>query len=119
MEVVEVEMAFRPAPEYEVWLADVGLVSSRRDALTKDDEYITGAPELVIEVLSPGNTVDEINDKMNVCLSNGCRSFWTADPKLFRVSVTGGEARHYLRTEYITCSLLDAPVLVSDIFGFN
>jgi len=34
-----------------------------------------GAPDLVIEVLSPSNTVDKINDKMDICTANGCLSF--------------------------------------------
>jgi Uma2 family endonuclease len=55
-----------------------------------------GAPELVIEVLSPSNTVHEINDKMAICMANGCRSFWTVDGKRNRVSVTKGDVtRHY------------------------
>jgi hypothetical protein len=31
MGVVEMEMAFRPTPEHEVWQADVGCVSQERD----------------------------------------------------------------------------------------
>ena len=68
-------MAFRPSSEHEVWVADVGSVSLERDAATDDDEYLVGAPELVIEVLSPSNTVEEINDKMLLCMANGCVCF--------------------------------------------
>jgi len=117
-DIVGVEMAFRPAADYEVWQADVGLVSLERNAATRDDEYLIGAPELVVEVLSPSNTVDEINEKMNVCLSNGCKSFWTVDPKLTLVSVTGNDeiTRRYRGSSSIPCSFLNANVLVSDIF---
>src|SRR5919198_3700188 len=54
--VVRVEMAFQPAREYEVWEADVGVISKERDDATPDDEYLQGAPDLVVEVLSPSNT---------------------------------------------------------------
>jgi Uma2 family endonuclease len=50
----------------------------------------------VIEVLSPSNTVDEISDKMFICMSNGCNSFWIVDPKRQLVSVTqGAVTTHY------------------------
>jgi len=78
---VMMEMPFQPAAEYEVWVADVAFVSRERAERTAKDEYLQGAPDLVVEVLSPSNTVDEINDKMAICLENGCSSFWVIDPK--------------------------------------
>jgi Uma2 family endonuclease len=95
--VVEAEMAFRPAPEHEVWVADIGSVTLDRDRATADDEYLAGSPNLVVEVLSPSNTVDEINDKMEVCLANGCLSFWVVDPKRRLVSVTEGDVTRQYR----------------------
>ena len=116
-DAVEIEMAFRPSPNHEVWQADVGLVSLEREASTPDDEYLSGAPELVVEVLSPSNTVDEITDKLNVCLANGCLSFWVVDPKFRQVSVTEGDlTRHYRGSASIPCSLLDGNISVEDLF---
>ena len=115
--VVRVEMGFQPAPEYEMWVADVGCVSRERADATGDDEYLMGAPELVVEVLSPSNTVDEINDRMSTCMANGCRSFWTVDGKRQRVSVTEGDVtRHYGLTDSIRCSLFQAEIPVKEIF---
>jgi len=115
--VVRGEMAFRPAPEHEVWQADVGCVSLERDDATADDEYLMGSPELVVEVLSPSNTVDEINERMSICLDNGCLSFWVLDPKRKRVSVTEGNiTRHYAETGEIACSILAGEIRVRDIF---
>ena len=116
--VVHMEMAFRPSPEYEVWVADVGCVSLERDDATGDDEYLMGSPELVVEVLSPSNTMDEINDKMAICMDNGCVSFWVVDPKRKRVSVTEGSiTRHYGEREAISCSILTGEIRVRDIFA--
>jgi Uma2 family endonuclease len=78
------EFPFR-APGHEAWQADVGFVRAERRAEISD--YLMGAPDLVIEVLSPSNTMDEMNDKMELCLSNGCVSFWVVDPKRKLVSV--------------------------------
>jgi Uma2 family endonuclease len=115
--VVRMEMAFRPTPEYEVWRADVGCISRQRHAATGDDEYIMGAPDLIVEVLSPGNTVDEMNDKMSICLANGCVSFWVVDPKRKLVSVTEGNiTRHYGPSDAISCSLFTGQIQVREIF---
>jgi Uma2 family endonuclease len=93
------EFPFR-APGHEAWQADVGFVREERRAGITD--YLMGAPDLVIEVLSPSNTVDEINDKMDVCMANGCRSFWVVDPKRGLVSVTEGDVtRQYRATASI------------------
>jgi Uma2 family endonuclease len=115
--VVRVEMAFRPGPEHEVWQADVGCVSRERDDAAAADEYLMSAPELVVEVLSPSNTVHEINDKMSICMANGCLSFWTVDDKRKRVSVTEGDVtRHYGLPDSIFCSLFQTEVRVAEIF---
>jgi Uma2 family endonuclease len=50
--VVMAEMAFRPLPEHEVWQADVGFISTGRAERIQEDEYLAGAPDLVVEVLS-------------------------------------------------------------------
>ena len=114
---VRMEMAFRPAPEFEVWRADVGFVAAERTARTNEDEYLAGAPDLVVEVLSPGSTADEINDKIATCLDNGCSSFWVADPKRKRLSVTEGNiTRHYGVSDSFHCDVLNATVSVREIF---
>ena len=111
------EMAFRPTPEHEVWQADVGFVEARRAAQTSEDEYLMGAPDLVAEVLSPSNTVDEVNDKMELCLENGCSSFWIADPKRKRVSVTEGDVtRHYDAATKVECAILDGTFPAGELF---
>jgi Uma2 family endonuclease len=116
--VVEVQMAFRPTAEHEVWVADVGLVRAEREHATRDDEYLMGSPELVVEVISPGNTVDEINEKMAICMDNGCLSFWVVDQKRKRVSVTEGRiTKHYTEADTISCSLFSGELRVTDIFG--
>jgi len=111
------EMSFRPAPEYEVWEADVGLTLAERANEVADDEYLMGAPDLAAEVLSPSNTVDEITEKMSICTANGCVSFWIVDPRRKRVSVTEADVtKHYGVSASIPCSLLGADVRVEEIF---
>jgi Uma2 family endonuclease len=86
--VVEIEIPFRPLPEYEVWAADVAFVSRKRWEQINPDGYLQGAPELVIEVLSPSNTAEEMLDKEKICLEGGCREFWVVDEKRRQVKVS-------------------------------
>jgi Uma2 family endonuclease len=61
--LVDVEVAFRPLPEHELWAADVAYLSAERFRQADPEDNIRGAPDLVVEVLSPSNTVAEIYDK--------------------------------------------------------
>jgi Uma2 family endonuclease len=84
--IVHIEMPYRPLPDHEAWRADVVYISKARWNAIED--YLFGAPELVIEVLSPSNTVDEINEKRDLCLKNGSREFWVVDTKRREVTVS-------------------------------
>jgi Uma2 family endonuclease len=89
---ITVELPFRPATEYEAWVADIGFVSQARWDADRND-YFAGAPDLVIEVLSASNTMDEILARQDICLSNGCCAFWTVDSKRRIVMVTTPDRR--------------------------
>jgi Uma2 family endonuclease len=42
--------------------------------------FLEGAPDLAVEVLSPGNTVEEIHDKLVEYFENGTRLVWVIHP---------------------------------------
>ncbi len=111
------EFPFR-APGHEAWQADVGFV--REERRVKISDYLMGAPDLVIEVLSPSNTVDEIHEKMDVCMTNGCLSFWVVDPKRRTVSVTEADVtRQYRESTSIPLPQpLEGAIRVAAIFEF-
>ncbi|HET7910965.1 MAG TPA: Uma2 family endonuclease [Pseudolabrys sp.] len=85
---VDVEVGFRPAPEHNILVADVAFVSAERWAAIGDHEWLSGSPELVIEVLSPSNSAKEMNDKEQLCLGSEGQQFWAVDPDLRLVKVT-------------------------------
>src|SRR5947209_5405400 len=66
--VISMEFGFRPAAEYEYRKADVVFISAERWNSIPDEGYMQGAPDLVIEVLSPSNTAAEMLDKRDLCL---------------------------------------------------
>lgn len=117
--VVWPEFAFRPLPEHELWRADVAYVSRERYGAIDPDDYFRGAPELVIEVLSPSNTASEIAEREAMCLENGCLEFWVVDPKrkTVRVSTPDRKSITYVEGEKIPLKIPAAGELaVSEIF---
>jgi Uma2 family endonuclease len=52
-----------------------------------------GSPDLAVEILSPSNTIPEINQKIVEYLNSGCKSVWIID----------------IRTRTLTVHTVDAP----------
>jgi Uma2 family endonuclease len=74
------ETGFRVASDPDtVYGVDVAFVSTARDQ--EGEGYFEGAPDLAVEVYSPGNTQTEIQEKVEAYFSAGCRLVWTFYPK--------------------------------------
>jgi Uma2 family endonuclease len=117
---VMVEFPFRPLPEHELWVADVAYISNERLQKIDPGDNLAGAPELVIEVLSPSNTAAEINDKEKLCLENGARQFWVVDPDLrqVKVSTPDGITTTFRSSQSIPLQALGGgSIKVDDIFA--
>ena len=82
------EVGFRVSSEHEYWVADVAYAPTERWIRNKGEKYFQGAPDLVIEVLSPSNTAAEMLDKEKLCLENGSREFWVVDIDRRQVKVS-------------------------------
>jgi len=117
---VEYEVAFRALPEYEIRVADVAYVSAERSATDDDDDNIRGAPDLVIEILSPSNTMTEMHDKEQLCLEHGAKEFWVVDPvgRLVKVSTPDGTTRTWRSGQEIPLPMFgNAKLPVDAIFA--
>lgn len=90
---VDTWVAYRPLPEYELWVAGVAYVSAERFREADPEDNIRGAPELVVGVLSPSNTAAEMRDRERVCLDNGSLGFWVVDAGGGQVKVTTVDGR--------------------------
>ena len=51
------------------------------------EAYWPGAPDLAIEVLSPGDRMGEVDEKIEEWLAAGCAAVWIVDPKLQTVTI--------------------------------
>lgn len=60
-------------------VADVGWFSRKRWAVVEDDYDASVAPEICVEVLSPGNTVEEMARKRVLYFGAGAEEVWICD----------------------------------------
>ena len=68
--------------------ADIAFVSKKRlKGIENFDKFIPFAPDLAVEVLSPSNTVSEIDEKIALYFAAGARMVWIVKPKQRTVSV--------------------------------
>jgi Uma2 family endonuclease len=116
---VEYEMAFRALPEHELRVADVAFLSAERFQQAGPEDNIRGAPDIVVEVLSPSNTVAEIYEKEKLCLENGAKQFWVVDADLrqVKVSTPDGRTLTYRAGQEIPLDLFAGNLAVNAIFA--
>jgi Uma2 family endonuclease len=66
---------------------DVAFVRKERLSGKLPRGFFPGAPDLAVEVVSPGDRASEMLAKAQEWLAAGCRLVWVADPKTRSVSV--------------------------------
>lgn len=81
-----------------------------------------GAPDLAVEVTSPGDTRREVADKVASWLAAGTRLVWVVDPKRAAVTIhePGARPRRLAGSDVLDGAPLFSGfrLLVADIFGF-
>jgi len=113
--LVDTEMGFRAKAEHEYRVADVAFLSRVRAESVQG--YLLGAPELVIEVLSPSNTAAEMLDKKTLCLQNGSLEFWVVSLEHRQVEVSTPDGRSVTYTSGQQIPLFfGASIAVDEIF---
>ena len=65
-----------------------------------DDQGYNGAPDLIIEILSPSNMVKDLWTKYNKYLMAGVKEYWIADPIKNEITVYNLEEGEYHGTLY-------------------
>jgi Uma2 family endonuclease len=86
---------------------DVSFLSTSR-LNTLDNDYFAGAPDLAIEVVSPGNDAAELDLKVSQYLAYGSKEVWVFYPKTRSVQIhqPGSQVR----------KLSDQDILTTDLF---
>ena len=76
--------------ETETYQPNVVFVSAARRALLTDTGA-EGAPDLVMEVLSPSTGYYDLTYKKRVYAASGVREYWLADPQEQHIEVHGNQ----------------------------
>ena len=66
---------------------DASFVSAERLRGIDDRKYLPLAPDLAIEVVSPGDSFREVEEKAAMWLAHGSRLVWVVEPDLEKVYV--------------------------------
>jgi Uma2 family endonuclease len=101
--VGEVGFRLRREPD-TVRAADVAFVRAERLAggpLPKG--YFEGAPDLAVEIVSPGDTASEVEEKVRAWIDGGARAVWVVYPSAPSLTVfrADGSAHHHGRQDVI------------------
>lgn len=109
--------------ETTVLQPDILFVSSARQDIIRT-EYIAGAPDLVVEILSPGRAIYDQVSKFEKYVMNSVGEYWMIDPTAGNVEIyalTG--SRYELRGTFTGDAILKTPLLpgwelpVKDLFS--
>ncbi len=112
------EFAFRIFPEFDLRVADVAYVSPERWSQADPEDNLRGAPELVIEILSPSNTEAEMYEKEQLCLAYGGLEFWVVDPEkhTIRIAQANGPTLTYGEGQLVPLRLFAGELRVDEVF---
>jgi Uma2 family endonuclease len=115
------EMPFQIEVTNDMRSADVGVATSERGRVSLTKGIVSGAPELVVEVLSPSNTIIGMKDYQRLCFEHGTKIFLTVDPSdnTVEVQVEGGQKTTLRVGDTLQLSLLgeQASIPVTSVFA--
>lgn len=112
-------------PNGEVFTASVGIYFDEENTPEPDifwikeggrckasERYFEGAPDLIVEVLSPGTARKDRTTKYELYQKHGVTEYWIADPSKHRVEVYTLVGKKYQQTGiYGDGEAFDSPVL--------
>lgn len=112
----------RPDQVYTVVQPDICVIC---DLEKLDDQGCVGAPDLIIEILSPGNSKKEMKEKYEVYQENSVREYWLVDSTersvfIYLLNESGIYIglKPLIEEEILTSSILPGfEILVGDIFA--
>lgn len=97
--------------EREVVQPDIFLIFKERAKIIAEEE-IRGAPDLVVEIISPGTEARDRHYKKTLYARHGVREYWIVDPeaKTIEVYTLGGEGFKLVKA-YKADEILKSPIL--------
>mgnify|MGYP001576927912 CR=1 FL=1 len=107
--------------EEDIVQPDIMFVSNKnKKIITKDN--IKGAPDLLVEILSPSTSKRDIGIKKKLYARHGVREYWIVDPEretvdVFRLKGREFESKRYGVQDFLSSSVIkDLTIEVKEIF---
>ena len=72
------------------------------DANKLDDRGICGAPELVVEILSPGNSKKEVSNKFDLYEEAGVLEYWIVNPEMKTIIIYSLMNQKFIGSRFYT-----------------
>jgi Uma2 family endonuclease len=94
-------------PDLSVYLESPPLV----DDPGEDEVRVTKMPDLVIEVLSPTQSINELLKKIKAYFALGVKSCWLVMPALEEIRVCSQQLQHYKNFDMNQCGTVDDEVM--------
>jgi Uma2 family endonuclease len=82
------DVIFGEGEEREVAQPDIVFISNLHQSIITE-RAILGAPDLIVEILSPGTEIRDRGYKRALYARYGVREYWIVDPKARRIEVLG------------------------------
>jgi Uma2 family endonuclease len=98
--IVRLGYAFQIEETNDKRSADVALTTQERHRAARPNGILSGAPELVVEVLSPSNTILGLRQFQQICFDHGTKVFLIVDPEdnAIEVYLEPGKQHDFLKT---------------------
>ena len=91
--------------EFNTFQPDLLFVSNaRRHIFNPDGRGITGAPDVVIEILSDSTRRRDLNEKLPIYAANGVREVWIVDLDVATVTVHSGDGSNFAPAQTFAAS---------------
>ena len=95
----------------ETYQPDIIFVSTNQISII-EEEKVSGAPDLVIEVLSPSTAYYDLRHKMKIYEEFGVEEYWVVDPMEQSVDLFHGKKRAFkLIKKYTQSEVLMSPLI--------
>ena len=115
--LIEIEMPYGLAPDYDVRAADIGVTLRKRWNSVSDDGYLIGSPDIVIQVKSRSNRDRKMEEDAVLHITHGASAVWLVKPERREIVVFTASSREvYVHGQEIPLPG-SASLEVSQIFG--
>jgi Uma2 family endonuclease len=100
-----------------VLVPDLVYFTTERFARVVNEKHATGAPDLVVEILSPGTRRRDKGRKRAVYDREGVREYWIVDPEVRSITVLRRPRSNAGLTDLTVLTLAEDDILASPLFS--